>query len=227
MNDAAKLLGVVSACLAGLGVAPQAAAQSVPGPGDTGYTCCNFHPDGDWISDANWSSLPRIPAGSPASILEFGDYRVRVEIGGRRMWLGLDYGRKQPLRSWASLMIVEKDPKETIDTWPDPVREAVNAGKVALGMSKEQVIAAVGYPPAHATPSMDAAQWKYWYDTHGTYLVVWDESGNVKDVVTTPQIRAAILLDTGGEPTAASAMGAPAKLGDLEGLLPGTGGAKK
>jgi len=207
--------------LAAFGPAAQVAAQTAPAAGQSGYTCCTFHHSGDWISDANWFIHPKIPAGTPIRVVAYGDWRVDVDIGGRRMSLGLDYGRKQNLRTWAKLMILAEDPKERFDAWPASVQEAVKAGKVALGMTKEQVIAALGYPPAHATASLDTVQWKYWYSTHGTYLVSWDESGQVSEVHgSEPQIRRAVLVATEEEPTRAQD-GAPAQLKDLEGLLPG------
>ena len=188
---------------------------------ESGFTCCTFHHDGNWISDANWFIHPKIPAGAPARVVAYGDWHIDVDIGGRRMSLGLDYGRKQSLRSWAQLMIVAEDPKERFDAWPASVQEAVKAGRVALGMTKEQVIAALGYPPAHATPSLDAVQWKYWYSTHGTYLVSWDESGQVSEVRgSEPQIRRAVLVAADEAPSRLQ-QGAPAQLEDLEGLLPG------
>jgi hypothetical protein len=207
--------------LAACGATAQASAQTVPAAGQSGFTCCTFHHDGDWISDANWFIRPKIPAGTPIRVVEYGAWRITVDIGGRRMSLGLDYGRNQSLRTWAQLLIVAEDPKDRIAEWPVSVREAVNAGKVALGMTKEQVIAALGYPPAHATPSLDTARWKYWYSTHDTYLVSWDESGQVSEVRgSEPQIRRAVLATIEGEPTQVQG-GAPTQMKDLEGLLPG------
>jgi outer membrane protein assembly factor BamE (lipoprotein component of BamABCDE complex) len=198
-----------------------AAACAPAAAQESGFTCCTFHHDGDWISDANWFIHPKIPPGTPIRIVSYGDWHANVDIGGRRMSLGLDYGRKQNLRSWAKLMIVAEDPKERIDAWPASVQEAVKAGKVALGMTKEQVIAALGYPPAHATPSLNAVQWKYWYSTHGTYLVSWDETGQVSEVRgSEPQIRRAVLVAIDEEPARAQDV-TPAQLKDLEGLLPG------
>jgi len=162
-----------------------------------GYTCCNLHYEGDWISDANWSSQPMIPAGASIKVLDYGRYRVMTEIDGRKMRLGLDYGRAQPLEEWAGRLVVQDDPRKKIERWPAPVREAVRAGKVAIGMSKEEVIVSLGYPAAHQTPSLDAQQWKYWHTSLGSYLIVWDSSGRVKDVVADPQTRHAVVYEGG------------------------------
>ena len=39
------------------------------------------------------------------------------------------------------------------------------------GMSREGVILAVGYPPEHQTPSLEADQWSYWRNSHSRFQV--------------------------------------------------------
>jgi hypothetical protein len=43
-------------------------------------------------------------------------------------------------------------------------------------MSKEAVLAAFGYPPAHATASIDANQWKYWENRFTNFLVTFNNN---------------------------------------------------
>lgn len=169
-----------------------AAAPALP----SGYTCCNLHYENDWISDANWSSMPMIPAGASIKVLDYGRYRIHVEIDGRKMRLGLDYGRQQPLETWARKIVVADDPRRKIAAWPAPVRDAVRASKVAIGMSKEQVLVSLGYPPMHQTPSLDASQWKYWHTGFGSFLVVWDPAGRVRDVIADPQTRYGVVHES-------------------------------
>jgi hypothetical protein len=38
----------------------------------------------------------------------------------------------------------------------------VKSGKIGMGMSKDAVLMAYGYPPSHVTPSTDGDVWKYW-----------------------------------------------------------------
>jgi hypothetical protein len=161
----------------------------------SGFTCCNLHYDGDWISDANWSSKPMIPAGAPIKITDYGRYRIYVEIDGKSMRLGQDYGRTEPLAQFARKIVVDQDPKAKIATWPAGVRDAVKFGKIMVGMTKEQVIVSLGYPAIHQTPSLDYPQWKYWLTTFGSFLVLWDDQGRVRDVVADPGTRATVLLD--------------------------------
>jgi hypothetical protein len=187
------LLGVVAAAA----VASTASAQAGDDkePKLSGFTCCNLHYENDWISDANWSSLPMLPAGQPAKITDYGRYRIYVDIDGKSMRLGLDYGRSEPLGQFARRIVVAQDPKAKIAAWPAGVREAVRLGRIAPGMTKEQVIVSLGYPPAHQTPSLDSPQWKYWLTRVGSFLVVWDEKGQVRDVIADPVTRATVLLE--------------------------------
>lgn len=186
-----------TAALAAALLALSTAARSADEPELSGYTCCNLHYDNDWISDANWSSMPMIPAGAGIKTTGYGRYRIHVEIDGRKMRLGLDYGRQQSLADWGRKLIVKEDPRPRIARLPAPVRDAIRAGKVTIGMSKEEAIIAVGYPPMHATPSLDVPQWKYWHSSFGTYLLVFDKAWRVKDVIADPQTRFAVLHEPG------------------------------
>ena len=55
-----------------------------------------------------------IPAGASIKVLDYGRYRVNVEIDGRKMRLGLDYGRQMALEAWAKKIVVGEDPRRTI-----------------------------------------------------------------------------------------------------------------
>jgi hypothetical protein len=188
-----RLAAALAAALVAAGAAAQPTAD--PEPKLSGFTCCNLHYENDWISDANWSSLPMFPAGQPIKITDYGRYRIHTELDGKSMRLGLDYGRNESLGQYARKIVVAQDPKAKIATWPAGVREAVRLGKIMPGMTKEQVIVSLGYPPTHQTPTLDAPQWKYWYTRVGTFLVVWDEKGQVRDVVADQVTRAAVLLE--------------------------------
>lgn len=164
--------------------APKKEAKSGKPELPQGYTCCNFHHEDDWISDSNYATLPMIPLGTPAKVVSYGRYRVHTEMGGKKMRLGLDYGRKQQtLQEWAAKMIVPEDPKVKLATFPPQVQDAIKQGRVAVGMTKEQVIMSVGYPLANENPSLDASLWRMWVSSFGEYQLVWDRDGKVKEIV--------------------------------------------
>ena len=194
---ATAVLFLSTQCIAQLRMGvPGLYEDSAKEPPLAGFTCCNLHYEGDWISDVNWSSMAMIPAGSRIRTTAYftSQNRIAVNIDGKAMRLGLDYGRRQQsLADWARKLIVAEDPGPRIASWPPAVRDAIGLGKVALGMTREQAIVALGYPAMHQTPSLDAAQWKYWHTGFGAFLVVWDEAGRVKEVVADAVVRHGVL----------------------------------
>jgi len=50
----------------------------------------------------------------------------------------------------------------------------LNTGQPSIGMTKDEVITIIGYPPAHATASLDSAVWKYWYSKFDTKDLIFE-----------------------------------------------------
>lgn len=168
----------------------------------SGYTCCNFHYEKDWINDGNYAQLPMIPAGSPIRVIDYGRYRASVDIDGKAFRLGLDYGRTaETTEQWVAKLIVASDPKVKMAGYPANVRQAIQKGQVMVGMSKEQVIMALGYPLTNENPQLDAPLWRYWWSSFGEYQLHW--SGNrVSKVTGHPETVAAMLAHGNAVPVA-------------------------
>jgi hypothetical protein len=171
--------------VAGVAVALGAGPVAAQAPLLEGFTCCNLHHDGDWISDANWSNLPMIPAGTPIKITFYGyNHRAFAELDGRAMRIGHDYGRAQEsLEKYVSKLVVPASPATKIEGYPKAFRDAIRAGRVETGMTREQAIIAAGYPATHKTPSLDAPVWNYWASRAGRYEVHWNAKGTVQTIV--------------------------------------------
>jgi hypothetical protein len=151
-----------------------------------GYTCCNLHYEADWISDGNWSGSPIIPAGARIRVVSFGwwNNRAFVEIDGTPFRLGHDYGRaEEPLDKFVSKWIVAENPRNKIALYPEHVKTAIFNGKVIEGMTREQVLIAVGYPPTHQTRTLDSPLWNHWLNRMSRYEVHWSQEGTVQKVV--------------------------------------------
>lgn len=68
-----------------------------------------------------------------------------------------------------------------LNQFSDAEREAIEEGSVEPGMSKEAVLIARGYPPAHETPSLDNDQWRYWRTRFDTVNVHFSD-GEVESI---------------------------------------------
>ncbi len=60
--------------------------------------------------------------------------------------------------------------------------KGVKSGKALVGMSRKGVMAALGYPAAHKTPSLESSTWIYWANRFRTVGVDFDANGKVKKV---------------------------------------------
>ncbi len=61
-------------------------------------------------------------------------------------------------------------------------RKGIAEGKAYIGMTKEGVRIALGYPAAHRTPSLEANTWSYWTNRLISMQVEFDSTGKVKKV---------------------------------------------
>jgi hypothetical protein len=159
---------------------PPAGALPLP---RQGFACCNLHYDKDWINDGNYAELPMIPAGTPVEVLKYGLNRAYIKVDGKPMRLGHDYGRSQEsLEAWTGKMIVSEDPRPRIASYPRAVQEAIRAGKVMVGMTREQAIASIGYPLTSENESVDAPMWRIWRSSHGEYDLNFGADGRIKSI---------------------------------------------
>ncbi len=147
------------------------------------YTCCNLHYEQDWISDANFVTLPMIPAGARIVVKSYGHHRAHVLIDGEPMRFGLDYGRKRETpEQFVAKLIVAEDPRQRLAGYEPVVREAIERGRVVIGMTREQVLMALGHPRTDLNASLDAPRWVYVTYQHDEYAIVWGPDGRVRAV---------------------------------------------
>lgn len=60
-------------------------------------------------------------------------------------------------------------------------RRQILDGRVAVGMRKDAVIAAIGYPPQNSTPSLDSDEWMYWSSRFDRFSVRF-KGGRVAEI---------------------------------------------
>jgi hypothetical protein len=155
-----------------------------------GFLCCNMRTDGSWISDSNYAENGKriIPVGTPTKVTGFGRYRVKIEIpaagGGKpeRHAIGNDYSRDLSDQAFAARYVVAQDPRLKIDKYPEKIRKAIQSARITRGMTREQVLMALGYPISSENPNLDADVWRYWLGSFEEFQVLFDKSGKVRDV---------------------------------------------
>lgn len=68
-----------------------------------------------------------------------------------------------------------------LSTFNEAEQSSIKKGAVAVGMSKDAVVKAMGYPPKHKTPTLNMDQWRYWKNRFDTMLVFF-EDGKVSSI---------------------------------------------
>jgi hypothetical protein len=176
----------------GLSVPPAFAAD----PPAEGFLCCNMRTDGNWISDINYeeSGKSLIPMGTPVKFKGYGRNRVEVEIGGKTQYLGNDYSRDLAMDVFAQRYIVSRNPRQLLASMPPRIREAVNSARLTTGMTREQVVMAVGYPVSSETASLNAPAWKFWLWSFSPFTVHFDSQGRVARIETDPETMTKVVL---------------------------------
>lgn len=190
-----NIRALLSIAFAGAAVvgAPHANAQAT----FDGFLCCNMRTSGDWISDINYidGGQKVVPVGTPAKVTGYGRYRAYVMLDGKRQAIGNDYSRDLSLEAFAKRYVVAEDPRTKIASFPPKIREAIQSAMVARGMTREQVLMAVGYPVASENPQLDAPVWRYWISSFAEYQVLFDDAGRVREVVADPTTKRIVSVD--------------------------------
>jgi hypothetical protein len=160
--------------------------------GEDLFTRCNIWYEKPRIPSINYKRGGMIPAGTRVT-------NVRtVRLSRARAVYGIQFtlpdGATLILdhepRYWPGLTI--DDVKERFFT-PQPLAdltrgmnelelEGIKKGVLTDGMSKDAVLIAWGYPPAHRTPSLSSNRWTYWKARFGEKLLFFNESGRTVNV---------------------------------------------
>lgn len=124
-----------------------------------------------------------IPAGSEILVLKTArkEFTFKVLADGKVV----DFEFHEPRMGMNAEQYVSKITSSepiSLAAYSDKDRAGIAEGKALIGMSKEGVVAALGYPAAHRTPSLDSPSWVYWTNRFKTVVVEFDEQGKVKSI---------------------------------------------
>lgn len=61
-------------------------------------------------------------------------------------------------------------------------QKGIKEGRAIVGMTREGVMTALGYPAAHRTPDLDASRWIYWQNRFRTLAVDFGTDGKVASI---------------------------------------------
>lgn len=140
------------------------------------FTRFTFHEEKNEHSTTNYARGPIVPINTPVKlvsmagsllVLKRGDTGQEIKVKNEEKY------SKKSIKEIASIMLAEE--RTPIELVPEPFASAVRNGEMRKGMSKELVLMARGYPPAHETPSIESDRWVYWSSRFVKQTIVFSD----------------------------------------------------
>ncbi len=148
------------------------------------YTLVNLHPDENnrRLYSVNYLQAGLVPLCTRVSIESVDSRRMifRLADGGREYTYLFHGTLREPIPKHFDRFFGKTCDKKKIEGMRKVDKEGILQGRVFPGMTKEAVILAIGYPPEHATPSLEANAWRYWKSRFDTILVHFEEGKVVR-----------------------------------------------
>ncbi|UCF91385.1 MAG: hypothetical protein JSW39_24435 [Desulfobacterales bacterium] len=135
-------------------------------------------------SYANWTDPGAghliIPVNTP---VEFKKYRkgliIKNLIDGRQVFFEF-HPRNMGMSAEEYIPLITSPSTVSLKGLSGIDRKGIQEGKAYVGMTKEGVRVALGYPAAHRTPSLESGTWIYWKNRFKTIAVEFSADGQVQ-----------------------------------------------
>ncbi len=159
------LSGLVGSAFAGGSIAfAEAVAKSeYPEAGKEYYARhCFMYEDGKHITTNYWRGT-LVPINSKITVVVATPSKLVLEIEETGETVKVDNVAKYTkcdMREISRRML-SADPID-LDDCDEAMANAIKSGTMRLGMTKDEVLMARGFPPAHKTPVLRSDRWQYW-----------------------------------------------------------------
>ncbi len=136
--------------------------------GDVYFTRTNiWFEKPDLIYSTNYHRGGIIPVASEVKIIAKSRGKIRFQLISDNSEYVLVQNIKHTTISFSEYFdtcFTRTDPTSTKEykKFSKMEKENIKSGKIEVGMSKEAVLMAYGYPPSHQTPRLESNVWKYW-----------------------------------------------------------------
>lgn len=186
---AASVVGVI--VLAGcVTTSPREAAKSEPELSEDVYLANNIHAqdDGQYYtaSYANWTDCGRhriIPVNTPVAIRDWAKGFVILGMTEDKRTVYVEFDpTHMDMDKEKYIDTITTSKKVDLGELSEVDQEGIEKGKAKVGMTKDGIRMALGYPAEHETPSLDDDIWTYWTNRWGTYDVIFNEDGEVTEI---------------------------------------------
>lgn len=143
-------------------------------------TLVNLHPDPQRLklSSVNYQQAGFVPVCTPVQLVSLKKKEMKFRIAESGAEYTYEFHKTMQGTPQAHLEkvfgVAKSCPKARIAKMSKVDQEGIQQGQVLPGMTKDALVIALGYPPEHATPTLQLEQWRYWRNRFNTVLVLFD-----------------------------------------------------
>ena len=135
------------------------------------YTKHGFHYEKNRHIATNYIRGFYVPPASKVTVTEVTSKSANLLINGNTVEIvNVEKYTYKNMEQLLERMLTETSFTPSIS---DKFKVNLKTGQPALGMTKAEVLLCIGYPPAHATGSLDAPVWKYWFSRFDTKNLIF------------------------------------------------------
>ncbi len=155
--------------------------QKIISSNETVYTQVNMWAEGKRTFGTNFSKGLLIPINTELKIISVDGKRIVFEYLGAQINYEV-YTKHTQLNSEETMSRLFSTKKVDLSKFSKKVQNNILSGKIAIGMTKDEVLLARGYPPAHVTIALEVDTWKYWQHRFRTMRVEF-KNGKVVNII--------------------------------------------
>lgn len=151
--------------------------------GGTYYTQFSLFQEKNHYRTTNYRTGSLIPINSAARLVSIDKKDIVVQLLETNQTLTIDNVQKHTNDDvQQAFQKILRKTKVNLNAFAPEERRNILSGQVQKGMSRKAVLAALGYPPATATPSLDSDDWTYWSNRFNRFIVHF-QGNRVREIV--------------------------------------------
>lgn len=155
--------------------------------GKTYVLLSNLHPDMNKrvLYTINYNLPALMPMCDEITVVKKKKSKLIFEWKGQEYTFVYDGHTKKSGTSFddaLSFYIGESCDKKKLASLSEIDRKGIRTGLPHKGMTREAIVYAMGRPPIHANPDLDAASYTYWINRFKRKVIDFNEAGIVSDI---------------------------------------------
>ena len=150
---------------------PEQASKVSSMIGKTYYAQVTFQHEKGRHRTTNYRRGSLVRVNTAAKLLEIGGREAVIELStGERIEI-LNHEDHTGKTIYEVFDRMFSASKLNLSKFSSKERQMIDRGEAAVGMSKDAVLAALGYPPITYTQTIQSDDWKYWHHRYNTFVV--------------------------------------------------------